>query len=69
MTAIEITVNGEPKCVPLETSVAELLEQLHLNSRALAVEINQQISPRDAHSETKIQSGDVLEIVTLVGGG
>lgn len=66
---IEITVNGESKQVDSGMTVLELLDHLSLNSRAIAVEINQQIRPRDTHAEVLVAAGDVLEIVSLVGGG
>lgn len=66
---IEVTINGETRLFEPPLTIADLLAQLRMNSRAIAVEINQQIQPRDMHHQTIIQSGDVLEIVTLVGGG
>lgn len=66
---IEIVVNGENKSVDAGTSVAQFLEQIQITSPAVAVEINQQIAPRDLHQQTLLKHGDVLEIVTLVGGG
>jgi sulfur carrier protein len=66
---IEIVVNGENQSVRSEISVAEFLTQLGLGSPAVAVEINAELAPRDAHHHTILQQGDVLEIVTLVGGG
>lgn len=66
---IEVTINGDKKSFSSGLSIAELLSELKLNSRAIAVEINQQIKPRDTHETTRIQDGDILEIVTLVGGG
>lgn len=66
---IEVTINGDKKSFSSGLSIAELLSELKLNSRAIAVEINQQIKPRDTHETTRIQDGDMLEIVTLVGGG
>lgn len=66
---IEIVINGETKSVEAGLSIANFLEQLNLTSPAVAVEVNQQIQPRDTHHQTVLQNGDVLEIVTLVGGG
>lgn len=66
---IEVTINGEQQRVASSMTIADLLVELDLNSRAIAVEINQEIQPRNTHRQTTIQSGDVLEIVTLVGGG
>ena len=66
---ITVVVNGESQQIEPETSISHLLELLKLNSRALAVEVNNELKPRDCHETTKIKEGDVLEIVTLVGGG
>lgn len=66
---VEILVNGEPRFVLAECTVARLLEQLQLQPRYLAVECNEQLVPRIKHAETTLQAGDRVEIVTLVGGG
>ena len=66
---IEVTINGKTQTVDSELTLAELLERLSLNSRAIAVEINKQLKPRNTHWQTVVEPGDVLEIVTLVGGG
>ena len=66
---IAVTVNGEQHELEKGLTVADLLNHLNLNSAAIAVEINQQIKPRDTHQNTLIEVGDVVEIVTLVGGG
>lgn len=67
--SIEITVNGQRREFESESTISQLLGQLNLDSRAIAVEVNQILVPRDQHQQTRIVSGDVLEIVTLVGGG
>jgi len=66
---INVIVNGESVELPEGSTVSDLLKHLEIDSRALAVEVNQQIKPRNLHSVTVIAQGDVLEIVTLVGGG
>ncbi|MFB2771473.1 sulfur carrier protein ThiS [Pelatocladus sp. BLCC-F211] len=66
---ITIQINGEPRsCVP-ETVLPELLQQLGFNPRLVAVEYNGEILHRQCWQETKVQQGDRLEIVTIVGGG
>lgn len=47
----------------------ELLLQLQLNPRLIAVEYNGEILHRQYWDSTTMQSGDRLEIVTIVGGG
>lgn len=66
---INIQVNGEPQICPAEIPLPELLSQLELNPRLIAVEYNGEILHRQYWANTKMQSGDRLEIVTIVGGG
>jgi len=66
---VRVTINGEQRDVPGPLSVAELLRRLGIKPEHVAVEINQDLVARARHAETAIAAGDVLEIVTLVGGG
>ncbi len=66
---ITVQVNGEPYTCKAQTSLPRLLEQLGLNLRLIAVEYNGEILHRQFWSQTSVQAGDRLEIVTIVGGG
>lgn len=66
---LHLTINGEPKTFPQAFTLAELLDHLGYDRRRVAVEINQQVVPRPRHEDQRIQDGDAVEIVTLVGGG
>ena len=66
---MRIFFNGEPQEVAEGTTVAELLQQLELQPRYVAVEINLQLIPRQRHEQHVLQAEDRLEVVTLVGGG
>ena len=66
---MEITINGEPREVADDMTVAALLEELEMQPRFLAVERNREIVPRKQHANCPLNDGDRLEIVTLVGGG
>lgn len=66
---INIQVNGESHTCVAQTALLDLLNQLELNPRLIAVEYNGEILHRQYWTETQIQSGDRLEIVTIVGGG
>ena len=66
---INIEVNGEAQTCGVATPLLELLAQLQLNPRLIAVEYNGEILHRQYWHDTKMQSGDRLEIVTIVGGG
>jgi sulfur carrier protein len=66
---VEIMVNDEPRDVAEGTTVAQLLSQLDLQPKYLAVERNLLLVPRGEHAACVLQPADRLEIVTLVGGG
>ncbi len=66
---IDVTINGKKQACDKGLTIVELLDSLGMNSRAIAVEINQQLQPRDTHCLVEVNDGDILEIVTLVGGG
>ncbi len=66
---MHIQVNGEQRELHADTSISNLLVELELDPRYLAVERNLELVPRTKHSGTPLVEGDRLEIVTLVGGG
>lgn len=69
MDEVHLQVNGQPQTCPPQTSLPALLEQLGMNPRLVAVEYNGEILHRQFWQQTEMQSGDRLEIVTIVGGG
>ena len=64
-----ITINGEQRAIPDSLTVAGLLRHLGLKPEFVAVEVNRALVTRARHEETPLASGDVVEVVTLVGGG
>ena len=66
---IQVTVNGEAHRLQAPLNVRELLEQLQMAGKKVAVERNGEIVPRGLHAETPLLNGDQLEIVVAVGGG
>ena len=66
---IEIELNGEPRQLAAETTVSELLQQLGLGDKRIAVEYNLDILPKSQHPQTALQAGDRVEIVHAIGGG
>ena len=66
---MELLVNGEKKRLDDQQSVSDLVNQLGLGGRAVAVEVNKQLVPRKQHATATLRDGDAVEIVTLVGGG
>ena len=69
-TTIECIVNGRQETLQQGSTVSDLLAQLQLQQRsALAVELNAEIVPKSSFATYVLKPNDVLEIVTLVGGG
>ncbi|MEB3887404.1 sulfur carrier protein ThiS [Lyngbya sp. CCY1209] len=68
-STITLKVNGEPQSCPPDTPLPAFLEKMGLNPRLVAVEYNGEILHRQYWDATTMQTGDVLEIVTIVGGG
>jgi sulfur carrier protein len=66
---ITVTINGEPREVPAALDVTGLLKHLQVEVRAVAVERNRRVVRRVDHNKTSIEAGDVIEIVSFVGGG
>jgi thiamine biosynthesis protein ThiS len=66
---IAILVNGEPRDIPAPSTVADLLTQIGLDTRKVAVERNLEIVPRSSYAATVLTDGDQLEIVHFIGGG
>lgn len=68
-TLVTITLNGEAFDVVGPLTIAELLAQLGIDARRVAVEHNLTVLKRAAFDATAIQQGDAIEIVNFVGGG
>lgn len=66
---ISLTINGQQRQVPEASRVSQLLEEMCLTGKRLAVEKNGEIVPRSRFSDEILEPGDVLEIVVAVGGG
>ncbi len=50
-------------------TLADLVAELGLAGRRIAVEINRDIIPRDKYTSYRLQPGDEIEVVHFVGGG
>jgi len=66
---ITITINGERRESREGLTVAELIADLELPPEHVAVELNRALLKRALFTKTRLQEGDALELVTLVGGG
>jgi sulfur carrier protein len=68
-SVITLQVNGDRRQCPPQTHLPDLLTQLGMNPRLVAVEYNGEILHRQFWDATEVGEGDRLEIVTIVGGG
>ncbi|MHB0774759.1 sulfur carrier protein ThiS [Halomonas sp. WWR20] len=66
---MQIQLNGDTTELEDALSVAQLVEQLGLSGRRVAVEVNEDVVPRSQHAETYLAEGDRVEIVHAIGGG
>ena len=66
---VTVIVNGEERLVADGRTIADLLAELRLGGRRIAVEMNRDIVPRTEYSSRSIRDGDRIEIVQFVGGG
>jgi len=67
--SLSVELNGGQRHIAPGTTVAELLAELGVEPRHVAVEVNQAVVPRARHAEQPLRAGDRIEVVTLVGGG
>ncbi len=66
---IQLRVNGEPRSCGAGLSLDQALERLGYRPQLVVVEFNGTILPRSRWSEQPVVESDVLEVVTIVGGG
>ncbi|MBR1384174.1 MAG: sulfur carrier protein ThiS [Ruminococcus sp.] len=63
-----VKVNGKD----LDTAgitIAQLVERQGFERTRVAVELNEEIVPKAAYDSTAVKDGDIVEIVSFVGGG
>ena len=66
---LSILLNGSPHALADVLTVADLVRELALQDKRIAVERNGEIVPKSRHGDTRIAAGDRVEIVAAVGGG
>ncbi|NQE64096.1 MULTISPECIES: sulfur carrier protein ThiS [unclassified Caulobacter] len=66
---MRLLLNGEERDVAGVVTIADLVAQLGLDARKVAVERNLEIAPRSTYGDTALADGDRIEIVTFIGGG
>jgi sulfur carrier protein len=66
---IRVTLNGAPREFPAPLTFTQLLHEMELAGRRLAIERNGEIVPRGRFADARLADGDRIEVVMAVGGG
>lgn len=66
---MKIILNGEEAHIDDNVTLAELSERQGLGEVRYAIEVNEEIVPRNEHSTLTLKENDKVEIVTAIGGG
>lgn len=66
---MQVYVNGEARSVADHARVADLIAELDLTGKRIAVELNMAILPFDQYAQQLLHEGDRVEIVHAIGGG
>ena len=66
---ITIELNGVSHRLDAHQNVEELIDDLSLSGKAVAVAINREIVPRNLWSQRQLQAADCVDVVRAIGGG
>ena len=69
MKKIKIKVNGKVKTVLNNSKLSDLLKNLNIPIKKVAIELNQEIIDKKRCSNIKLKKNDKIEIVHFIGGG
>lgn len=64
-----VRLNGETRECREGMTLADLVAELGLGAKRIAVEVNRDIIPREEYARCRLSAGDEIEIVHFVGGG
>ena len=67
--SISVTLNGTPREFSAAPTFTQLIDELALAGRRVALERNGEIVPRSTFPEARLADGDRIEVVVAVGGG
>ena len=66
---IKIKLNGKVKMIEENYNVQNIISDLKIPLKKVAIELNQEIIDKKKLKNIKIQNGDKIEIVHFIGGG
>jgi thiamine biosynthesis protein ThiS len=68
-TENRVTLNGEDRTFPAQTTLLDVVRALDLEPERVAIEYNRTIVKREMWPSTALDNGAEIEIVQFVGGG
>ena len=66
---IKIKVNGKLKLFMNKGRMSDLLDNLKIPLKKVAIELNEEIIDKKKINRIKLKNGDKIEIVHFIGGG
>ena len=66
---IKIKINGKLKSISDNYSVLDLVKNLKIPLKKVAIELNQEIIDKKKISKINLKKNDKIEIVHFIGGG
>jgi thiamine biosynthesis protein ThiS len=66
---IKIKVNGKLKSIPDNYMITDLVKDLKIPLKKVAIELNQEIIDKKKISKISLKKNDKIEIVHFIGGG
>lgn len=66
---MQIILNGESREIAENTNLDNLIGELDLVGKRIAVELNLEIVPHGQYAQHRLKTGDRVEIVHAIGGG
>lgn len=66
---MKVRINGEHRELDGPANIADLINELGLAERRVAVELNREVIRRERWMHTEVNDNDEIEIVQFVGGG
>ena len=69
MKKIKIKVNGKVKTVLNNSKLSDLLKNLNIPIKKVAIELNEEIIDKKRTNNIKLKKNDKIEIVHFIGGG
>lgn len=66
---MKATINGEPREIGGEATLATILADLNVPEKGTAVAVNDRVVAKAEHGTCRLRDGDRIEIIVAVAGG